>query len=338
MVKQTLQTIKVDKILANFSQPREHFDKEKVKELAESILSNGLINPITVRADPKRKGKFMIVAGERRWQAHRLAKLKKIDAFVKEYKEDVDWQIESLVENWQRENLNSTERENFTLQIWKTDKFKTQGELAHRLGAKESSVSDLISAAEDRKRLKIKTSTRSIIDTQTLQDKDRKRLLTKVDKKEIESDKLREYTRTIKVAPEEVKEALLDDKINVEQAERISKLKTETQRENAIQEHKNLAKVEKTVERNIEHQQTAKEKRDIEKRGIQINNMILSFKNSVSDVRISLDKSLKILLVNTKLVELMDEKQKEKFDTQLDRLVESIERGEHIAEQIKGKL
>ena len=61
-----LKQIPTDKILANFTQPRTQFDKEKIKELAESILGNGLIQPIVVR---QWKDKFMIVAGERRWKA-----------------------------------------------------------------------------------------------------------------------------------------------------------------------------------------------------------------------------------------------------------------------------
>ena len=51
-----LRTINVSDILANFYQPRTKFDKEKVKELSESILSNSLINPITVTPDKKRQG------------------------------------------------------------------------------------------------------------------------------------------------------------------------------------------------------------------------------------------------------------------------------------------
>jgi len=77
MANQTLQTIQVSKVYPNFYQPREKFDKDKVKELSESILSNGLINPITVRKWTK--GRFMIVAGERRWRAHKMAKLGKVE-------------------------------------------------------------------------------------------------------------------------------------------------------------------------------------------------------------------------------------------------------------------
>jgi len=283
----------------------------------------------------------MIVAGERRWQAHRVAKLKEITAVVKEYKNEIDWEIESLVENLQREDLTSTEREKYTYNIWKKGNFKNYSELSKKTGIPRETIVELIEAKEVRAKEKYSSaiSTRQIRAVKTLDNETQKKILKKAEQGKIGGEKvLREYSKVIKKAPEEVKTALLDDKINVEQAERISKLKTEPQRIKAIQEHQNISKIEKTVERNIEHQQTASEKREHDKKLVKVNNMILSFKNSVTDVRIELEKSLKILLVNAHLVGVMDDGQKEKFDIQLDRLVESLERGEHIAEQIKDKL
>lgn len=114
-----LKQIPTDKILANFYQPRIKFDREKIKELAESILSNGLINPITIKEDKKRKGKFMIVSGERRWQAHKVAKLKTISAFVKDYKNEGQFMVESLIENIHREDLSDSETWKFIKRIGK---------------------------------------------------------------------------------------------------------------------------------------------------------------------------------------------------------------------------
>jgi len=103
-----LQTIKVDNILANFYQPRVKFDKDKIQELAESILSNGLINPITVRE--WKGGRYMIVSGERRWRAHKVANIKEIPAFVKTYSNDGQFMVDSLIENIHREDLSPTEK------------------------------------------------------------------------------------------------------------------------------------------------------------------------------------------------------------------------------------
>lgn len=332
-----LKQIPLDKILANFSQPREHFDKEKIQELAESILSNGLINPISIRVW---KDKYMIVAGERRFRACKIAGLNTIQAFVKEYKNDIDWQIESLVENWQREDLTSVEKENNVYTLWKTNKFKTHKELAKKLGVNEVSIAQIIRAKEDRQRTKAAfgIKTRTITDTEGLEDKERKQIFDKVEKGKLKSQNVREVVRVIKQSQPEVKKALLDDKISVEQAERISKLQKPEQRTKAIQEHKNINMVEEHVERNIKNVETAREKREFDKRLIQVKNWIASLRYSITDTHSAVEKSLKLLLVNAKLyIPIMDDEQKEKFNEQLDRLLEILERGEHIVEQIKEK-
>lgn len=336
-----LKQIPINKIFANFSQPREQFDKEKIKELAESILSNGLINPISIRN--WKNGNYMLVAGERRWRACKIAGLKTIQAFVKEYKEDVDWQIESLVENLMRTDLNSTEREKYVYDLWKTGKFKSHSELSKRIGYKDSSmVSLLIRAKEDREKFGVRThkiTTLTMKKTEGLNDKDRKELLKKVDEGKIIPERVKEYAPIIKKAPEEVKKALLNDDITPEQAERISKLQKPEQREKAIQEHKNISVVEKGVERNVKNSDDAKEKREADKRLIQIKDMIASFRASITDNHTSLEKTLKILLINAKMfIPLMDDTQKEKFNEQLERFLGILERAEHITEQIKEKI
>ncbi len=333
-----LKQIPIDKILANFSQPREQFDRAKTKELAESILSNGLINPISVRV--YKNGKFMIVSGERRWQAHKIAGLNNIQAFVKEYKNDIDWQIESLVENWQREDLTSTERENNVYALWKTGKFATIRNLSKRLGAGEFTITNIIRVKEirDKEAIPGNVPTRTIRDAGGLESKDRKKLLKQVEKGKVSSEKVVDYARAIKKAPEEVKEALLDDKINVEQAERISKLKTEPQREKAIQEHKSLAMVGRGVERNIENQMSVKEQREFDKRLIQSGSWLESFRGSVTDSRSQLQKTIKILLFATRFIPVMDEKQKERLEYDLDRFIETLDKAKQLSEQIQDNI
>jgi len=146
-----LKTINVSDILANFYQPRTKFDREKIKELSESILSNGLINPITITPDKKRQGKYMIVSGERRWQGHRTAKIKTIQTFVKEYKDETSFMIESLVENVQREDLSSMETAKFIKKIWIAMGKPDYGNLATRLGYKDRhSVTEYINLVADK--------------------------------------------------------------------------------------------------------------------------------------------------------------------------------------------
>ena len=336
-----LKQISIDEVYSNFSQPRENFDEEKLKELAESILGNELIQPITVREVTKGKDKYMIVAGERRVMAHRIAGLKTIQAVVKKYKNDVDWQVESLVENLQRENLTSIEREKYVYTIWKTGAFKNREELAKKIGASREMVEELIYAKEIRAKEKYSSaiSTRQIRAVRSLDEDARKRILKKAEKGELGGEKvLREYSKTIKKAPTEVKEALLDDRITVEQAERISKLKSEPERTKAIQEHKNISMVEKGVERNIEHQMSAKEKRELDKRLIQAGSWITSFRGSVTTFNSEIEKTLKMLLLATQFLPVMDEKQKERLEIDLDRLIEKLEKGLQFAEQIKNKI
>jgi len=98
--------IRLDSIEVNESQPRKDFDEEALKELAASIQSYGIIQPITVR--PVQNGKYQLVSGERRYRASLLAGLHEIPAYVRTVDEILALQM-ALVENIQRENLNAIE-------------------------------------------------------------------------------------------------------------------------------------------------------------------------------------------------------------------------------------
>jgi len=81
MAKIELREIDVTSIKPNPGQPRERFDKQKLKELSESIKQVGLVQPIIV--EEKENGKFQLISGERRWNAHKIAKKDKIISLVK---------------------------------------------------------------------------------------------------------------------------------------------------------------------------------------------------------------------------------------------------------------
>ncbi len=98
--------IKIDSIEENPGQPRSHFDENLIEELAISIKTYGLIQPITVR--PVANGKYQLISGERRLRASKLAGLKDIPAYVRTVDEVLSLQM-ALVENIQRENLNAIE-------------------------------------------------------------------------------------------------------------------------------------------------------------------------------------------------------------------------------------
>lgn len=111
-----LKEIPIEKIKGNPLQPREYFDREKIKELAETIKKIGLINPVTVRK--AKNGSYEIVTGERRLKASEVAKLRTIPALIKEYKSEDAIAIESLIENIHREDLNPLEQAKFLKRIW----------------------------------------------------------------------------------------------------------------------------------------------------------------------------------------------------------------------------
>ena len=97
--------ISLDDIKPNAMQPRKVFNEEALEELANSIKTNGLIQPIIVRSS---KDGYELVAGERRWRAARKAGLKKIPAIVRKLNEEQNALI-ALLENIQREDLNMIE-------------------------------------------------------------------------------------------------------------------------------------------------------------------------------------------------------------------------------------
>ena len=136
-----LDTTEIDISLIdnNVEQPRKNFDPTALKELAESIKTYGVIQPILVV--PK-KDRYMIVAGERRFRASKLAGLKKIPAVVREYTEQQVQEI-SLLENIQREDLNPIETAKAMKELL-TNYGWTQEELADRLGKSRPVVANFI--------------------------------------------------------------------------------------------------------------------------------------------------------------------------------------------------
>ena len=97
--------LKLSDIVPNSEQPRKDFDEDALTELAESIRQFGVLQPLLVQ----KKGKFYeIIAGERRWRAAKIAGLKKVPVIIKDFT-DLETVEVSLIENIQRENLNSIE-------------------------------------------------------------------------------------------------------------------------------------------------------------------------------------------------------------------------------------
>jgi len=98
--------IPIERIRPNPFQPRSSFDPEKIKELADSITSQGLLQPILVRSRPE--GAYEIVAGERRWRAAQQARLRTVPAVIRDL-DDKEMLEAAVIENVQREDLNPVE-------------------------------------------------------------------------------------------------------------------------------------------------------------------------------------------------------------------------------------
>lgn len=100
-----IHEIELNKIKPNRSQPRKIFNKLELQELADSILHNGIIQPIVVR---KLTSHYELIAGERRWRASEIAGLKKIPVIIREFTDKEAFAI-ALIENIQRKNLSIIE-------------------------------------------------------------------------------------------------------------------------------------------------------------------------------------------------------------------------------------
>ena len=98
--------ISLSKIKPNPDQPRHDFNKVSLDELSNSIKEKGLITPITIR---KKDKNYEIIAGERRWRAAKMAKLKSVPAYIVNIKNDAEMMEVALIENVQREDLNAIE-------------------------------------------------------------------------------------------------------------------------------------------------------------------------------------------------------------------------------------
>ncbi len=127
-------------VYANPNQPRKIFDEKALNELAGSIKVNGVIMPIVVNKDDD--GRYMIIAGERRYRASKIAGKTTIPAIVKSYDERQVKEI-SLIENLQREDLNPIEAATAMKQLM-DDYNLTQEDLSERIGKSRSAIANTL--------------------------------------------------------------------------------------------------------------------------------------------------------------------------------------------------
>ena len=136
----SISEIELAKIFANPDQPRRSFDEEAMQELADSIREHGVISPITLRDNGD--GTYMIIAGERRFRASKLAGLERIPAYIRTAKDEqvMEW---ALIENIQREDLDAIEIA-LAYQRLMDDYNLTQERMAERVGKKRATVANYL--------------------------------------------------------------------------------------------------------------------------------------------------------------------------------------------------
>lgn len=137
--KNKIVELKVTEVEPNIKQARKEFNYKKLEELAESIKTFGVVQPIIVA---KKDTHYEIIAGERRWRASKLANLKTIPAIIKEDEELENVHI-SIIENVQRENLNAIEKaQGYKDAIEKYN--MTPEDFAKKIGKSKSSITDIL--------------------------------------------------------------------------------------------------------------------------------------------------------------------------------------------------
>src|SRR5262249_13839390 len=125
-------------IRPNPFQPRRHFDEASLSDLAQSLKTHGVLQPIVVRTSP---AGFELIAGERRWRAARIAGLARLPALIRTEVSDREMLELALVENLQREDLDAIERaQGFRAMIQSLS--LTQEQVAERVGIQRASVAN----------------------------------------------------------------------------------------------------------------------------------------------------------------------------------------------------
>jgi len=136
----SISEIALSAIVANPDQPRHSFDEEALQELADSIREHGVISPITLRDNGD--GTYMIIAGERRFRASKMAGLERIPAYIRTAKDEqvMEW---ALIENIQREDLDAIEIA-LAYQRLMDDYDLTQERMSERVGKKRATVANYL--------------------------------------------------------------------------------------------------------------------------------------------------------------------------------------------------
>lgn len=306
-----IQEIKTDQIKPNPFQPRKEFDKEKLQELADSIKSVGLINPIHVTQLSKTE--YELISGERRLKAHKLANLPTIKAIIEDLTETEN-HTHSLVENLHREDLSDWDKAHSIKEM--VDKGITQKQIGKMLGLHQSSIGALLSVTKERNKhlseaVKNKEITiRSYRDIKGINNPEQEtKLLNKIVTEQIKSTKIRELANVIKNSPTDVTQAMFDDNISTEQAQTISKIKNPNVRRKLIKTHQQI----KTLDRNMDKNVLRESKLKVISNVVRTKEALEQFRSATIENQKTTTTAIRSLLKCHQLKQLMDNKQQAKL-------------------------
>lgn len=140
--KEELRYLPIEHLQAGRYQPRREFAKEALEELANSIRTQGIINPIVIRPIKDKNNPYEIIAGERRWRAAQLAQLTEVPVLIKAISDETALAI-SLIENIQREDLNPLEEAEGVQRL--INEFEmTHEQIGKTLGRSRTAVTNLL--------------------------------------------------------------------------------------------------------------------------------------------------------------------------------------------------
>jgi len=137
-----LAELPIEQLQRGVYQPRSHMDETSLEELASSIKSQGILQPILVRELEGKEDSYEIIAGERRWRASQIAQLEVVPVIIRNIPDEATLAV-ALIENIQRENLNPIE-EAVGLHRLMEEFELTHQQVADHVGRSRSAVSNLL--------------------------------------------------------------------------------------------------------------------------------------------------------------------------------------------------
>jgi ParB family chromosome partitioning protein len=140
--KREYQQIPIELINVGPWQPRRQFDREKLDELADSIRQKGIVQPILLRPSPNQRGRYQLVAGERRWRAAQIAQVHQIPSVIRDLKDAECYEI-ALIENIQRQDLSVIDEAQGYANLLEINSY-TQDQLSEIIGKSRSHIANLL--------------------------------------------------------------------------------------------------------------------------------------------------------------------------------------------------